>query len=81
MCGWKHHKFCDEKYATFFKLIFGLSCRMGYLRGGLFVTGIPVSPRASRWSKKIFDRDQRERQPKGYTSHEVTAPRVAGFKA
>jgi len=54
---------------------------MGSLRGGLFVTGIPVSPRASRWSKKIFDRDQRERQPKGYTSHEVTAPRVAGFKA
>jgi len=23
MCGWKHLKFCDEKYATFFKLIFG----------------------------------------------------------
>jgi hypothetical protein len=28
--------------------------------------------------QKIFHRDQRERQPKGYTSHEVTALRAAG---
>jgi hypothetical protein len=41
---------------------------------------IPASPRTSRWSVvKILPRDQRERQPKGYTSHEVTAPRAAGF--
>jgi len=26
--------------------------------------------------RKIFDRDQREHQPKGYTSHEVTAARA-----
>jgi hypothetical protein len=28
--------------------------------------------------QKISPRDQRERQPKGYTCHEVTAPRAAG---
>jgi hypothetical protein len=27
---------------------------------------------------KIFVRDQRERHPKGYTHHEVIAPRAAG---
>jgi len=28
-----------------------------------------------------FDRDQRERPPKGYTSHEVTAARAGRFLA
>jgi hypothetical protein len=28
--------------------------------------------------KKILHRDQRKRQPKEYTSHEVTAPRAMG---
>jgi hypothetical protein len=30
-------------------------------------------------SQQIFHRDQREPQPKGYTRHEVTAPRAAGI--
>ncbi|MBB5327177.1 hypothetical protein HDF14_000771 [Edaphobacter lichenicola] len=33
MCGWKHHKFSDEKYATFFNFIFGCVLRTGSLRG------------------------------------------------
>jgi hypothetical protein len=35
-----------------------------------FALGLPMV------GGKIFDRDQRERQPKGYTSHEVTAARA-----
>ncbi|MBB5343851.1 hypothetical protein [Tunturibacter empetritectus] len=33
---------------------------------------------ASRWSERKMARDQRERQPKGYTHHEVVAPRAVG---
>jgi hypothetical protein len=55
-------------------------CRAGALRGPRpvrggytgFALGLPMV------GMKIPHRDQRERQPKGYTSHEVTAPRVAG---
>jgi hypothetical protein len=57
-----------------------MSCRAGLLRVGRplrgvytgFALGLPMV------GKKILDRDQRERQPKEYTSHEVTAPRTVG---
>jgi hypothetical protein len=34
--------------------------------------------RSSRWSAQNIIRDHRERHPKGYTNHEVIAPRVVG---
>jgi len=37
-----------------------------------FAVGLPLV------GAKILDRDQRERHPKGYTSHEVTALRAGG---
>src|SRR3984957_14747111 len=37
-----------------------------------FALGLPMV------GAKILHRDQRDRQPKGYTSHEVTAPRAVG---
>jgi hypothetical protein len=49
-----------------------------YAGRGHFVTRIAASPWASRWSARRYDRDQRERQSKGYTSHEVTALRAGG---
>jgi hypothetical protein len=55
-----------------------MACRPDPLRAGRslrdayvgFAVGLPLV------DMKIPDRDQRERQPKGYTSHEVTAARV-----
>ena len=55
-----------------------MAFRPGLLRGGRslpdvytgFAQGLPMV------GTKILDRDQRERQPKGYTSHEVTAARA-----
>jgi len=57
-----------------------MRCRAVALRGRRslrdlytgFAVGLPLVGR------KILLRDQREHHPKGYTSHEVTAPRVAG---
>jgi hypothetical protein len=57
-----------------------LSCRTGALRGPHplrgestgFALGLPMV------GTIILDRNQRERQLKGYTHHEVIAPRVVG---
>jgi hypothetical protein len=53
-------------------------CRAGTLRGWRplrgestgFALGLPMV------GTKVLDRDQRERQPKGYTHHEVIATRA-----
>jgi hypothetical protein len=57
-----------------------MRCRAGALRGQRSLrdvyTGFALS---SRWSaRRFFSSDQREPRPKGYTRHEVAAPRVAG---
>jgi hypothetical protein len=56
-----------------------MSCRTGALRGQRSLrdlyTGFAAS---SRWSAQTFVRDHREPHPKGYTHHEVIAPRAVG---
>jgi hypothetical protein len=53
-----------------------MAFRQGPLRAGRSLRDTYTGfARAFRWSAKN-DRDQRERQPKGYTSHEVTAARA-----
>jgi hypothetical protein len=53
-----------------------MSCRTGALRGGgHFVTCIGLREVLPLVGTSI-SRDQRERHPKGYTSHEVTAARA-----
>jgi hypothetical protein len=58
-----------------------MACRPDPLRverslHGLYTGFAPVLPLVGI---NYFDRDQRERQPKGYACHEVTAARAGRF--
>jgi hypothetical protein len=57
-----------------------INCREGALRRRRSLRDLYTGFAASlpMVGVKIFHRDQRECSPKGYTSHEVTAPRAVG---